>query len=159
MKTLPITASLLFALMVASCSDHEPPSETIVLGESCDVKFNPYCNIEEFQKLPIQGRLDAASAVILTENKIERNEIREYVKEVLKLNPGTTLYMKPGTLVKTHPNLPNTNYGDGSIALLRGSPASVVESYSYENGMISGLGNMPVTELKRAVVAQSKPDR
>ena len=149
MKIFRTSLYLLVALLAVACTDHEPQSASMAFERACNKKIDPYCEIEKFEQLPIQNKLKAASAVLMTKNKIEGNEIKEYVDQVLKLEPGITLYMKPGTLVKTHPNLPNTSYGDGSITILRGSPATSVESYSYENGMISGLGNMPVSELKR----------
>ena len=46
-------------------------------------------------------------------------------------------------------NQKNTDWGDGMVALLIGSPASVRESYSYRDGRIAGLGDMPLDELNR----------
>jgi hypothetical protein len=85
--------------------------------------------------------------VIITKGVREDDHIVEYVDEVLKLQPGTELYLKRGAKVKTFP-VSTTDYGEGAVAILRGSPASIVESYSYRDGVIPGLGHMPITTFR-----------
>jgi hypothetical protein len=131
---------LILLTAVAACSrDPAPPVPSTF---SCS-KADWTCDLEHFQQLPIKDRLRVATAVIITKGVRENDHIVEYVDEVLKLQPGTELYLKRGAKVKTFP-VSTIDYGEGAVAILRGSPASIVESYSYRDGVIPGLGHMPI---------------
>jgi hypothetical protein len=136
---------------VAACS--RDPAPPVLSTSSCSNKADWTCDLEHFQQLPIKERLSTATAVIITKGVREDDHIVEYVDEVLKLQPGTELYLRRGAKVKTFP-LSTTDYGEGAVVILRGSPASIVESYSYRDGAIPGLGHMPIATFRAMASAK-----
>ena len=131
---------ILLTIVVASaCSRVD---ELPVVQGSCN-ENDWHCNLDAFQQLPIEGKLHDASAIILAKNtRAKDGSIVERVEEVIKLRPGTTLYLTKGETYKVHRD--TSDYGEGSVVLLRGSPAAFVESYSYADGSIRSLGHMPM---------------
>jgi len=143
---------VLLAIVVATaCSrvDELPAAQA-----SCN-ENDWHCKLDAFQQLPIEGKVHDASAIVLTKNtRAEDGSIVERVEEVIKLRPGTTLYLTKGETYKVHRDA--SDYGEGSVVLLRGSPAAFVESYSYADGSIHSLGHMPMAIFRDLATS---PDR
>jgi len=113
---------------------------------------------ESWERLSFEDKVKRSSVVLVTENKREDGKIRAIVKEELKRAPNTTFQYAVGDeylpLSILQPK-EGTQYGDGSLVLLQGSPAAHRESYSIFKGSIGALGEMPLSQV-RAIVAQAK---
>ena len=140
---------VILLLSAAACSER---TEVQVAVPGCDEKLEWSCRLDDFQRLPIEKKVKAASAIVVTKNRREGGSVVEYVDEVIALQPGTKLYLRPGVKYKEHTD--SADYGDGSVAILRGSPATVVESYSYNDGSILGLGHMPMSSFRELAQAR-----
>jgi len=113
---------------------------------------------ESWERLSFEDKVKRSSIVLVTENKREDGKILAIVKEELKHAPNTTFQYAVGDeylpLSILQPK-EGTQYGDGSLVLLQGSPAAHRESYSIFNGSIGALGEMPLSKV-RAIVVQAK---
>jgi hypothetical protein len=118
----------------------------------------PKQTFESWEGLAFDEKVKRASVILITENKQEGGKIRAIIKEQIKRAPNTTFHYSvgdeylPGTILEPKPD---TRYGDGSLVLLQGSPATSHGSYAIYNGSIPGLGEMPVSKI-REIVAASK---
>src|SRR3990172_689206 len=83
------------------------------------------------------------------EEKVKRASI-VLIKEELKRKPGTTSHYAVGDEYLPLSIVPekNTRYGEGSLVLLEGSPATNRESYSIYNGSVRALGEMPISKIR-----------
>lgn len=112
---------------------------------------------ESWEGLSVGEKVKRASIVLITEYKEEDGKLRAIIKEELKREPGTASHYAVGDeyLPLTIVAEKNTRYGEGSLVLLQGSPATHRESYSIYNGSVPGLDEMPISKV-RQVVEQSK---
>lgn len=112
---------------------------------------------ESWTGLSIEEKIKRSSVVLITENKIEGKKLRAVIKEIPKQLPGTTFYYTVGEEYPplSHATEADTRYGEGSLVLLKGSPASMGESYAIYNGSIYGLGDMPTKKI-REIIEQLK---
>jgi hypothetical protein len=115
-------------------------------------------NFESWEGLTFEEKVKKASVVLLTENKREGGKIRAIIREELKHTPNTAFHYAVGDeYLPSSISEPkeNTQYGEGSLVLLQGSPAVNHGSYAIYNGSIPGLGDMPVSKV-RDIVAKSQ---
>ena len=112
---------------------------------------------ESWEGLSFEDKVKRASIILVTENRHESGKIRAFIKEELKRAPGTAFHYSVGDEYLPLAVVPreNTNYGDGALVFLQGSPATNRESYAIYNGSISALGEMPLPKV-RQIIAQSK---
>ena len=106
---------------------------------------------EGFHEWPIEQKIANASAILLTENAVTDGKVVGTVKEVLMHEPGTELYYKVGDQYQEQVARPDTSYGDGEIVFFIGSPAQMRFSTTYRNGRCSGLGDMPIDQLRQLI--------
>lgn len=99
--------------------------------------------------------MSKASAVLLTSNQPSKEGFKSIVAEIVKIEPGTTIEYKVGD---EFPHLggprhekdgTTRTYGDGNVVFLAGSPAMMRCAYSFDNGRITGLGDMSLETLRR----------
>ena len=116
----------------------------------------PEALVNSWQGLSLEEKLQQSSAIVFADLKPMNGKFRAIATEVLVLTPGTKIYYQPGQEIPrlSHSSDGITDWGDGAVALLAGSPASVQESYSVRNGRVSGLGDMPIEELRRLALAR-----
>jgi hypothetical protein len=116
----------------------------------------PAALVNSWQGLSLEEKLQKSSAIVFADLKPMDGKFQAIATDVLVLTPGTKIYYKPGQEIPrlSHASDGITDWGDGAVALLAGSPASVQESYSVRNGRVSGLGDIPVEELRRLALAQ-----
>jgi hypothetical protein len=125
----------------AGASSSEPPPDLVVYS---------------WQGLSLEEKLQRSSAVLFADLKPINGQLRAIATDILVLTPGTEIYYRPGQEITSlsHTTDGITDWGDGTVAFLAGSPASIQESYSVRNGRVSGLGDMPVEELRRLALAR-----
>jgi hypothetical protein len=93
--------------------------------------------------------------IALATHRIEKDQVKTVIAEILKQTPGTTFYYKIGDEWRTHqPLRPNTSYGEGQVMFFVGSPAQFRFSTSYHDGRITGLGDMPLDVLRKKIGEQ-----
>ncbi len=109
-----------------------------------------------WEGLSLQEKLQRSSAVVFAELRPDNDQLRAVATDVLVLAPGTEIHYRPGQEVPSLSQSTSgiTDWGDGAVALLAGSPASIQESYSVRNGRVSGLGDISIEELKRLALAR-----
>jgi len=135
-----------FVTALVACACSERVVEAPIIHPDCNER-EWHCNLDKFQSLPIEGKLADASAILITRNvKRDDGSVLEQVDEVIKLRQGTVLYLVKGATYEVHKD--SADHGEGSVVILRGSPAAFVESYSYGDGSIQSLGHMPMTTFK-----------
>jgi hypothetical protein len=117
---------------------------------------SPEVPVSSWQGLSVEEKLQQSSAIVFADLKPMNGKLRAIATDVLVLTPGTKIYYHSGQEVPSLSHSPDgiTDWGDGAVALLAGSPASIQESYSVRNGRVSGLGDMPVEELRRLALAR-----
>ena len=117
----------------------------------------PRESFESWQGLSFEDKVKRSSIVLITEYKSEGGKLRAIIKEELKHKAGATYHYAVGDEYLPLSIVPreNTTYGEGSLVLLQGSPATNRESYSIFNGSVSSLGEMPLSKV-REIVAQSQ---
>ena len=108
--------------------------------------------------LPPEQIVARSSVILLTSYQKDGNRFKAIVAEVLKQDPDTKLYYSVGDeypMLSFYPKAGET-CGDGQVVFMVGSPASMRSSYSFANGRITGLGDMPLSVL-REMVKGKKP--
>ena len=103
-----------------------------------------------FSALPLDQKIQRASVVVVTRFKREGDSLKAIITDIPKRRPATTFYYSIGqefTEASTYQQA-NAGYGDGVVVFLIGNPASVVESYSYSEDRIGGLGGMPLQRFR-----------
>src|SRR3990172_10424213 len=110
----------------------------------------PRESFERWEGLSCEEKVKRASIVLITEYKLEEGKLRAIIKEELKRKPGTTSHYAVGDEYLPLSIVPekNTRYGEGSLVLLEGSPATNRESYSIYNGSVRALGEMPISKIR-----------
>jgi hypothetical protein len=108
-----------------------------------------------FHDWPVDKQIQAASVIALGTHRIEKDQVKTVIAEILKQTPGTTFYYKIGDEWRTHqPLRPNASYGEGQVMFFVGSPAQFRFSTSYHDGRITGLGDMPLDVLRKKIGEQ-----
>jgi hypothetical protein len=108
-----------------------------------------------FHDWPIDKQIQTASVIALARHRVEKDQVKTVIAEILKQTPGTTFYYKVGDEWRTHqPLRPNTSYGEGQVMFFVGSPAEFRFSTSYHGGRIGGLGDMPLDVLRSKIREQ-----
>ena len=146
---LVLGASLL-GLMGYMASNTNQRSEEVTLQPPLEIPVNPWVG------LSLTEKLRRSSAVVIADLRPTNNRLQAIATDILVLTPGTEIHYRQGQEVQSlsHPAGGTTDWGDGTVALLTGSPASIQESYSVHAGRIPGLGDMPIEELKRLATAR-----
>jgi hypothetical protein len=118
--------------------------------------YSPSPPINSWQGLSVEEKLQRSSAMVFADLKPMNGKLRAIATDILVLTPGTKIYYHSGQEIPSLSHSPDgiTDWGDGAVALLAGSPASIQESYSVRNGRVSGLGDMPLEELRRLALAR-----
>jgi hypothetical protein len=100
--------------------------------------------------LPPEQMVARSSAILLTSYQKDGDRFKAVVAEVLKQNPDTKLYYAVGDEFATLSFYPKNGEtcGEGQVVFMAGSPASMRSSYSFSNGRITGLGDMPLATLR-----------
>jgi hypothetical protein len=117
----------------------------------------PSSTFESWEGLSFEEKAKRASVILITENKQEEGVLHGYIREELKRKPGTVFQYAVGDVYPPLTLTPKekTSYGDGSLVLLRGSPAREQESMSIFSGNVTALDNMPLSKI-RQVIAEAK---
>jgi hypothetical protein len=110
-----------------------------------------------FHEMPPEEMVARSSVILLTSYQDDGNRNKAVVAEILKQDPDVTLYYSVGD---EYPMLSfekqkDMTCGDGNVVFMAGSPASMRSSYSFTNGRIGGLGDMPLAKL-RVMIKQNE---
>jgi hypothetical protein len=110
-----------------------------------------------FHDWPVEKQVQAASIIAITKWQKSDSRLKCIITEILKQAPNTTFYYKVGDEYVPGSNQieDDTIYGDGQVMFFTGSPATFRYSTTYSNDRISGMGDMPITEL-RDLIRDSK---
>jgi len=150
--TVFVLGALLLGLIayVASSADYHGDEAASALQPPLNAPINPWAG------LSLTEKLRRSSAVIIADLRPANGRLQAIATDVLVLTPGTDIHYRPGQEVTSlsHPTDGPTDWGDGTVALLTGSPASIQESYSVRAGRISGLGDMSVEDFRRLADAR-----
>lgn len=111
--------------------------------------------LESWEGLTIAQKLDSSSVVLLTRTVRNGRREKEIVHEFLKQAPNTEVFYSVGDEI---PSMvcdvkQSSRAGQGSLVLLKGSPATFRESYSIYDGRIPGLGDMPLAKVRNDIRA------
>jgi len=105
--------------------------------------------LESWDGMTIEEKIRRSSVIVIVEYKADREKLRAIVKEIRKPNPDVKFSYGVGDEygpVSVTPK-PDTQYGDGAVVLLYGSPAKMHESYSVYGSTILGLDEMPLSKF------------
>jgi hypothetical protein len=113
----------------------------------------------DFHARPPEEMIKRASMIVLTEIRREQGKHRQIISEIVKRAPDVRFYYKVGDDFSMLSHMPVSDCrdceGQGAVVFLLGNPAQMASSYSYRDGRIDGMGDMPLEELRR--LAQSPP--
>ena len=104
-----------------------------------------------------ESRVQSASVIALSKWETSDSTLRCVVTEILKQAPDTGFHYKVGDEISTLNQRVrgNADYGDGQVLFFTGSPARLEEATAYRGDRITGLGNIPITDL-REIIARTK---
>jgi hypothetical protein len=105
--------------------------------------------------LPPEQMVARSSVILLTSYEKDGDRFKAVVTEILKQKPGTRLYYSVGDEMPMLSYAPKANEtcGDGQVVFMAGSPASMRSSYSFREGRIGGMGDLPLTTLREMILA------
>jgi len=142
-----VLGASLFGLIgyMASNANQVDEEAIATLQPPLETQINPWSD------LSLSEKLHRSSAVVIADLRSTNGRLQAIATDVLILTPGTEIRYREGQEVQSLSRSAGgtTDWGDGAVALLTGSPASVQESYSVHAGRIPGLGDMPIEEFKR----------
>jgi hypothetical protein len=109
--------------------------------------------LNRFHELPPEDMVTHASVILLTTYQDDGNRNKAVIAEILKRDPEVTLYYSVGD---EYPMLSfekqkDVTCGDGQVVFMVGRRGFMGSSFSFTNGRISGLGDMPLTKLRELV--------
>ena len=106
-----------------------------------------------FHDWPVEKQIASASVIAITKWQTSDSTAKCIISEIVKQAPNTTFYYKVGDELRQQSRRleNNTSYGDGELVFFTGSPASFRYSTTLRDGRISGMGDLPVTELRELI--------
>jgi hypothetical protein len=109
-----------------------------------------------FHNWPVERQIEKSSVIALAKWEKSGSTLKCIISEILKQTPDTKFYYKVGDEYRagSRPIQNNTDYGDGEIMFFTGSPASFRFSTGFRGDRLTGLGDMPIAEL-RALIRKS----
>ncbi len=128
---------------------------TIKDTNSASVPFDDkYPFIENFSDLPLDEKIDKATAIIVT--NIEKNASGIYqtkVTEILKKNPDVEMYYNVGEIYEDYSDYNKYEtegmfVPKGFIVFMGGNPASMMYSTSFSGGRVGSLGGISLELLR-----------
>ncbi len=106
----------------------------------------------KFHELSLEEQIKTASVIAIAKyEKSTDGKMKAIIKEILKKEPGTTVYYEIGDEFPGSSYYPkeNTMYGDGVVIFFTGSPASMRMSMTYSGDRIHSLGDIPIELFKK----------
>lgn len=110
---------------------------------------------EKLHDLPPEEMIKRASVIVLTRHEVDGDRGKCVLAEILKQSPGTRFYYKVGDEFQHCSFNPkeSSSYGEGQVTFFAGNPAQMRYSTTYFGERISGLGDMPLGELRAQIAA------
>jgi hypothetical protein len=105
-----------------------------------------------FHELGPDELIKQSSVIALVEFEPSANgKMKAIIKEFLKKEPGTTIYLNIGDEHRPSSYYPrkDTIYGDGAIIFFSGSPANYQRASYYFDGRIRTFGDMPLELFRK----------
>lgn len=115
-----------------------------------------------FHDWPVERQIQAASVIAIGKWEKSGSNMKCIITEILKQAPNTKFYYKVGDEYRNasrwmREDKPDqTDWGDGQILFFTGSPASFRFSSGVRGDRLSGMGEMPIAEL-RELIRKSAP--
>jgi hypothetical protein len=111
----------------------------------------------DFDTLPAEEKIKRARGILVTKHQQEGGKLRAIVSEILKQPKDEPLRYAVG---QEYPDLSRYDgdigtFGDGDVVLFVNSSSYMSESYTYRDGRISGLQEMPLALFRS--IATGKP--
>lgn len=120
-------------------------------GESFSMGSSSIDIKDEFQGFhdwPLEKQLASASAVAITVHKNEDGRVKSIIDSIPKgANAGFNYKVGEEYAPASHYPRNNTSYGDGEVIFFTGSPPMMRLSYTYSDGRIAGLGDLPLQKF------------
>jgi hypothetical protein len=129
------------------------PQKLIMADGSTMEEYN------SFHDWPVERQIQAASVIALARWEKSGPTLRCIISEILKQASNTKFYYKVGDEYRSRSLVvrdDKTDYGDGQIIFFTGSPASARFSTGWKGDRLTGLGDMPIAEL-RELIRKSSP--
>jgi hypothetical protein len=107
-----------------------------------------------FHDWPVERQIQSATVIALAKWEKSGLTWKCIISEILKQAPNTKFYYKVGDeyrLGSRPVRDENTDYGDGQIMFFTGSPASFRFSTGWKGDRLTGLGDMPIAELRELI--------
>jgi hypothetical protein len=110
----------------------------------------------DFHAWSLEKQIESASVIALAEHKVADGKVRTYITEIFRQQPDVTFNYKVGDEYASHaqPVRENTTYGDGEVMFFVGSPAGFIYSTTYSGDRILGMGDLPISTLRKMIQAQ-----
>ena len=111
----------------------------------------------DFDRRSPESRVQSASVIAIAKWDKAGSTLRCIVSEILKQAPDAAFYYKVGDEISSLNQRVsgNTDYGDGQVLFFTGSPARLEETVAYRGDRVTGLGDIPISNL-REIIARSK---
>jgi hypothetical protein len=119
----------------------------------------PPADAESFQTLyglPPEEMVKRASVITISRHEAEGNRGKCVLTEILKQSAGVKFYYKVGDEFQ-HCNFDPkeaSRYGEGEVTFFVGSPAEMRYATTFSGERLSGLGDMPISELRALIASE-----
>jgi len=137
-----------------------PESKLILEPDSNSSSSRIWSDIKKyngFYDWPLDKKISEASIIIKTKYKREGNDLIPVIVEIWKRNSGSVFPYKQGdnySAIQKYEK--NVDRGEGEIIFFTGKTARPRYSSTYRNGLVSGIDNMPIDQLKKQVLSINK---
>ena len=116
---------------------------------------------ENLHEMPVEQLVKAASVIAISTHTLDAGKGKCVLAEILKQDPGVRFYYKIGDNFRhcSFDPADGSMHGEGQVMFFTGNPASFSYSTTYFGGRVSGLGDMPLEDLRKLIVSQTNAPR
>jgi hypothetical protein len=117
--------------------------------------------VREFKQLhglPPEEMVKHSSVITISMHEVDGSRGKCVLREVLKHSPGVRFYYKVGDEFRHCSFDPKEerSYGEGQVTFFVGNPAEMRYATTFFGERISGLGDMPIGELRAIIASEQK---
>ena len=114
---------------------------------------------QEFQQLhglPPEEMVKLSSVITISMHEVDGSRGKCVLREVLKHSPGVRFYYKLGDEFRHCSFDPKEeqSYGEGQVTFFVGNPAEMRYATTFFGERISGLGDMPLADLREIIASE-----
>jgi hypothetical protein len=126
-----------------------------ILGEKSFASRPQVDEFNGFSDWTVEKQIQKSSVIAITTFKKDSGKLTSIITSIPKQDADTSFNYQLGDEYVRGNRFPreNTDYGDGEVIFFTGSPPMMRLSWSYADGRIGGLGEMPMAKFIELIKA------